>query len=420
MQIKQLSSGVEGCFVKTNKFKTSRISVNMYIDADEFDATAYSLLSMILVSETVDYPDYLSLNAYLKQMYSATFTSDVLKLGDMRVVRFIISFLDDKYTLENENVSEKAIELLLSACFSPPLENGLFKTESFENQKRVLIEQIEGNINEKRTYAIISTEKEMYKNENAGVYRYGSVDVAKKLQNKDLVLAHKKLLENSFVRVNVIGPSEPDSIYEKIDSCFSKLNRNVKKHNSTVPHVFSGEKREIFEQMDVTQGKLCMGFVFDELTSRMDKAKAAVCVDLFGGGPYSKLFTNVREKQSLCYYCAARGNLPKNSFMVDCGVLQENKQKAYLGILEQLELIKSGEVTDEELLASKTAICDQLNSVKDMLGSIDSWYASTVFYENEKLDDYIGYINSVTKQDVIDMANKISLDIVFFLGSNKE
>ncbi len=420
MEIKQLDSGIEGCFVKTNKFKTSRISINMYIDADEFDATAYSLLSMLLVTQTVDYPDYSSLNACLKQMYSATLSSDILKLGDMRVVRFIISFLDDKYTMEKENVSDKAIELLLSAIFTPPLENGLFKTESFENQKRVLIEQIEGNINEKRTYAIISTEKEMYKNENAGVYRYGSVEVAKKLQNKDIVLSHKKLLKNAFVRVNVIGSSEPSSVYDKIISRFGDLNREVSKHNSTMPHIFSGEQKELFEQMDVTQGKLCMGFVIDKLLSRKDKAKAAVFVDIFGGGPYSKLFTNVREKQSLCYYCAARGNLPKNSFMVDCGVLQENKQKAYLGILEQLEYIKNGEISVEELLASKTAICDQLTSVKDMLGSIDSWYASNVFYENEKLDDYIGYINEVTKQDVIDMANKVSLDTVYFLGSNKE
>lgn len=420
MQIKQLSSGIEGCFVKTDKFKTSRISINMYIDADEFDATAYSLLSMLLVSATVDHPDYSSLNAYLKQMYSATLSSDVLKLGDMRVVRFIISYLEDKYTLDSETISEKAIELLLSACFSPPLQNGLFKTEDFENQKRVLIEQIEGNINDKRTYAIISTEKEMYKNENAGVYRYGSVEVARKIENKDLVLAHKKLLQNSFVRVNVIGSSEPDSIYDKVISCFNDLNRDVTKNNSTVPHIFSGEKKEIFEQMDVTQGKLCMGFVIDGLSTRKDKAKAAVCVDIFGGGPYSKLFTNVREKQSLCYYCAARGNFAKSTFMVDCGVLQENKQKAYSGILEQLEYLKKGEITDEELLASKTAICDQLISVKDMLGSIDSWYASNVFYENEQLDDYINYINDVTKQDVIDIANKISLDTVYFLGSNKE
>ena len=419
MNLERLANGVEGCFIETSKFKTSRISINMFVKADEHTAAAYSLLQMLLVNSTVDYPDYTSLNKALNELYGAYLFSDIVKFGDMRIIKFVISFLDDKFALNGEKVSSIATDLLLSAIFNPLLFDGKFKTEDFENNKRLLIEQIEGEINEKRRYAIVNTEKAMYKDEQAGIERYGSVDSVKSLTNEQVVSAHSKLLEEAFVRVNVVSQSSAKDIFEKISNKFSKINRDVLKKNHSIYHKFNGETKHIEEHLDVTQGKLCLGFTIDQDNDRQDIAKSSVFVDMFGGGPYSKLFTNVREKQSLCYYCAARFDSRKSTFIVDSGILEENREKAYNGILEQLEEMKKGNFTDDELLASKMAMCDALSTVTDLSSSLDNWYVMLSFDENETLNSYIEKINNVTREDIINKANSVELDTVYFLGGLK-
>lgn len=416
IQIKELANGVEGCYLNNSKFKTSRISINMFVKADEKSVSAYSLLQLLLTSATEKYPDYTSLNAALNDLYGASLYGDVVKFGDMRIVRFIIAFLDDKFAFNNECVSENAVELLLSAIFNPPFYNGKFKETDFENNKRLLIEQIKGEINDKRMYAVANTEKYMYANEGSGIARYGTIENAEKLTNDDVVKAHSQLLENAFVRVNVISQSYPDSVFEKTAQCFSHMQRNVKKENFTNPHIFDGKVKRIDEQLDVTQGKLCLGFTLSNDGSRDDIAKSAVFVDLFGGGPYSKLFTNVREKQSLCYYCAARYNSRKSTFIVDSGVLEEKRNDAYNGILEQLNEMKKGNFSEDDLKASKMALCDAVATITDLSANLDNWYLMLAFDNDETIEKYIEKLSAVTKEDVIRIANTVNLDTVYFLG----
>ena len=419
MSIVKLANGVEGKYLKTNKFKTSRISINMFVKADEKAISAYSLLQMMLLNSTVDYPNYTLLNKALNELYGASFNGDIIKFGDMRLIKFSIGFLDDKFAFADDKVSEKATDLLLNAIFNPPLYDGKFKQDDFENNKRLLIEQIESEINEKRRYAIYNTEKAMYKDELAGISRYGTVETVKSLSNEDVVAYAFKLLKESFIRVNIVSVSSPEKVFQKISDKFSNIERNVEKVNMSIFHKASDEINFVEEQLDVTQGKLCMGFTVDTDKSRDDVAKSSIFVDMFGGGPYSKLFTNVREKQSLCYYCAARFDSRKSTFIVDSGVLQENKDKAYNGILEQLEEMKKGNFTDDELAASKMAICDALNSVSDLSSSLESWYSMLVFDEDETLETYIKRIENVTREDIIKKANSVKLDTVYFLGGKK-
>lgn len=419
MQITNISNGVEGYYIETSKFKTSRISINMFVKADEKDISAYSLLQMLLVSATTEYPDYTSLNAALNELYGASLYSDVVKFGDMRIIKFVIAFLDDKFTMNKEVVSEKATELLLSAIFNPPLYDGKFKASDFNNNKRLLVEQIRGEINDKRRYAIVNTEKLMYENEPAGIERYGSSEVVESLSNEEIVKAHKKLLKEAFVRVNVVSQSNPQKVFDKIGKSFEALNRNVEKLNVSKFHVNSGKVKTAEEHLDVTQGKLCIGFTLDSDGTRDDAAKSAVFVDMFGGGPYSKLFTNVREKQSLCYYCAARFDSKKSTFLVDSGVLEENREKAYNGILAQLDDMKKGLFTEDELNASKMALCDAVATVGDLAANLDNWYMMMTFNENETTESYINRIKDVNREDVISKANSTSIDSVYFLGGLK-
>ena len=207
-----------------------------------------------------------------------------------------------------------------------------------------------------------------------------------------------------------------DGVFKAISDKFSKLSRDVKKINYTISHKAKEKTLEIEEHLDVTQGKLCLGFTVDTDSDRNDIAKAAIFVDMFGGGPYSKLFTNVREKQSLCYYCAARFDSRKSTFIVDSGILEENREKAYNAILEQLEEMKKGNFSEDDLNSSKMSICDAVNGVTDLSSTLENWYAMLTYDENETLDTYIEKIKNVTKEDIIEKANSVKLDTVYFLG----
>lgn len=420
MIISEIANGVEGCYIKSNKFKTSSISVNMFIPAYEKAVSAYSLLYLILTDSTKDYPDYTSLNKALKNLYNASLFGGIQKFGDMRLVKFGISVLDDNFTLFGETISSKAADLLLGVIFNPLIENGKFNNRVFENNKRILIDQINAQINEKRGYAISNTEKAMFEGEPASIQNYGTVKTVESLTNEDIVAAHKYLLQNAFVRINVISQNKSEKVFDRFKEYFLPLSRNVEKKNFTCFHKTKGEVKHLEEKMNVTQGKLCLGFSFDIGETRQDVANAAVFVDVFGGGPYSKLFTNVREKQSLCYYCAARLNSKKGTFIVDSGILEENKQKAYDGILEQLEQIKSGNITEDEVNSSKIAIADTLGAYNDQTATLDSWYVLSTFNDGETIEDYTKLIKNVSVSDVIKIANSVKLDTVYFLGKAKE
>ncbi len=420
MIISEIANGVEGCYIKSNKFKTSSISVNMFIPANEKAVSAYSLLYLILTDSTKDYPDYTSLNKALKNLYNASLFGGIQKFGDMRLVKFGISVLDDNFTLFGETISSKAADLLLGVIFNPLIENGKFNNRVFENNKRILIDQINAQINEKRGYAISNTEKAMFEGEPASIQNYGTVKTVESLTNEDIVAAHKYLLQNAFVRINVISQNKSEKVFDRFKEYFLPLSRNVEKKNFTCFHKTKGEVKHLEEKMNVTQGKLCLGFSLDIGETRQDAANAAVFVDVFGGGPYSKLFTNVREKQSLCYYCAARLNSKKGTFIVDSGILEENKQKAYDGILEQLEQIKSGNITEDEVNSSKIAIADTLGAYNDQTATLDSWYVLSTFNDGETIEDYTKLIKNVSVSDVIKIANSVKLDTVYFLGKAKE
>ncbi|MBQ5590068.1 MAG: insulinase family protein [Clostridia bacterium] len=419
MQIKNISKGIEGCYVKTPKFKTSRISINMFVKADEKEVSAYSLLQQILVRTTKDYPDFTSLNKYLKELYGANLSGEIQKYGDVRVLRFVISFINDNYTINGEKISEKATDLLLSAIFDPALENGHFKNDEIESNKRLLIDEIESELNNKRLYAVSNTSKIMYEDEPAGIPLNGTVETVKKLTDEDLIFAHKKLLEEAFVRVNVISENEPDDIYNKIVDRFETVNRNVEKVNVSKPHIAKEQPKIVEEQMDVTQGKLCLGFAIDSDNTLNDYIVSQVFVNLYGGAPFSKLFVNVREKQSLCYYCAARLDYKKSTFMVDSGILEENKNKAYDGILEQLEEMKKGNFTDDDINASKMALSDTVVAISDIIGDVDFWYLKHCFDNLKSVEDFLDKINKVTKEDIVNKANTVKLDTVYFLGGLK-
>ena len=293
------------------------------------------------------------------------------------------------------------------------MENESFLDADVERERRLTLEKIAGIINDKRSYAISRIIAEMYKGEAFGELKTGSYEAVLKITGRDLFAAWQEVIKTAQIRIQVIGKKLPEGLFERLANKLSGFERKPEPFKPSTPKVANKEVCRIEENMDVSQGKLVMGFCTDLVGSDKDTAFLAVFSDLFGGGPYSKLFKNVREKYSLCYYCAARPNRSKGYLLVDSGVEPENAERAEKEILNQLEDIKNGNVLAEDLAASVRSIKDSLICLNDSQAALDNWYSMRLSDTPVSPEEYVSAIEAVTLDDVIRAAKLYTLDTVY-------
>ena len=270
-------------------------------------------------------------------------------------------------------------------------------------------------MNSKRKYAVGKMIEAMCSGEAFGVEESGGLEAAESLDNREVYDYYLNTVLRAPARVSVTGADSPDDVYELISKRLSKREL-IKVTTEMSPSVHSGGVKDISEEMDVTQGKLVLGFKTGRSSALQNVADMQVFADIFGGGPYSLLFTVVREKMSLCYYCAARFYSLKGVLCVDSGIEMNNYEATLNGIKDQLERIKKGDFDDELIENSKMAINDSLKGVFDSPAAIEYWYMARMFDKNLlSPDEYANAVNAVTKESIIKGANDAVLDTVFFL-----
>lgn len=413
MKLVPIAKGVNGLFIQNNRFSTTHISVNLYLPLKRETVAVNALLPFVLSSCSAEYPDFSALNLRLNELYGADVGGIADKIGDTQVLRFFSYFIDDEYIPNGDKVADEAVELLISMLFKPSVKNGSFLKADVEREKRLTLEKIAGIVNDKRSYAISRIIAEMYKDEPFGELKTGSAKDVAAITGESLFNAFERVLSSAEVRIQVIGKKLPDRLFERIAEGLKGYERITPAIAPSVPKKPAAEVNRILEEMDVSQGKLVMGFCTDCVGSERETAFLTVFADLFGGGPYSKLFANVREKLSLCYYCAARPNRNKGYILVDCGVESENAEKAENEILNQLNELKNGNFTDEELNFAISSIKDSLACLNDSEASLDGWYAMRPFGEPISPEEFISLIEKVTKEDIIKAAGLYRLDTVY-------
>lgn len=417
-----LSEGAEGLFIKNERFNTTSVSFNFYLPLSADSAAAYALLPFILTTCGAEYPDFSVLNFKLSRLYGARLEASAEKLGDFQLLRMRISVINDKYTFDSESLLKRAIDMLLSLIFKPKTENGAFCEEDLSREKRKAIEHIKGEISEKRIYAKNRLIEEMYKGSAYGVPKCGTVEDVEKITGESLYKAWEDMLKKAFVRVQVIGASIPQRLFETVAESFENINRcEITDCKTSEPTAAVEEPNEVTERMAVKQGKLVMGFSSDMCGDDDVSLPLMVATDIFGGGPYSRLFANVREKMSLCYYCSASSVRQKGLVTVDSGVEAENAEKAQKEILAQLDAVKKGEFTDFEFEASLNSLRDSLNSYNDSQVLLDTWYAlkagNRTLYSPEEIADKIA---EITREDIVSAAKGIKLHTVYKLLPKEE
>jgi predicted Zn-dependent peptidase len=354
-------------------------------------------------------------------LYGATVSSVVSKQGESQMMTISISSLDDKFSLENNKISSESFELLMSLLFDPRLDdNGNFFAEDIEREKRLLIQRLDSEDNEKRIYALRQLEKNMFKGEPYAINRYGTAEQIKTVTNDELLTALSYLKENSKIQITVVGTADVDEIKSIAVKYFSTVNRNYIAPTCATLVAKAEKVNTIVERIDVKQGKLVLGFRVNKPIKPSGDPQMRAFNDVFGGGPYSKLFANVREKLSLCYYCSARFDRRKNCLIVQCGCEEENMDKAVDEILNQLEEIKKGNF-DDEFTSSKMGLADNINSVNDDSLSLATWYATQITDDEiVSTADSVKDNNDVTKQQIQECASLLSLDTIYKLVGTKE
>lgn len=402
--------------IKDDRFKTMRISATMFMPLKKETAAANSLLPMLLSRSCAEFPDATSLNRKLNSLYGGSVSGYCRKMGEGLALTLSVSGIDDRYTLNGETISKEFVNLLCSMIFRPKLENCAFCKNDFDQEKRQLIESIDAEYNEKRTYASNRCTEIMCKDETFGIRRYGSKEDVESLTEQDLYKAWENLLKTTRVELMMLGSSDSREAKEIFAREFKKIGRAADEVNTEIIKTVKDIKEET-ETMDIAQSKLFMGFRAG-VAEPEDTAAMCLAVAVLGGTPNSKLFTNVREKLSLCYYCAARYDKYKGIVTVDSGVEKENIEKTKEEILNQLEILKKGDITNFEIESAKLSIANSYNTMSDTLGGTEAWYINQMQC-NEILSpkQAAEKINAVTKEEIINAANKIKLDTVYVLTS---
>ena len=419
MTTQNIAEGIRFCSVKTDKFKTCRVNISLAMPLDK-NASARAILPFMFSRRCAKYPDYTSLNRVLDELYGAAVSAGVLKRGEAQVISFSMSAIDDRFALDGDKVALECTKLLADMIFDPLTEGESFPEDIIEQEKRLLVEAIENEQNDKRRYAMLRCEQLMFADEAYGINRFGSVEDVKALTPDAVYAAWRNVLEKATVQITMVSSMDPQPIVDLIKEKFSEIER----HPVEIKTQFvSGlpKPEYISESMPLKQGKLVMGFRTG-MRSEDDMMPAMkVAVDIFGGGTYSKLFSVVREKMSLCYYCSAALFNSKGIVMVQSGIEDANEEKAKNEIINQLRLTAEGEFTDEDFSSSIKSLTDSILGNSDTPEEITAWYASQILRNELKAPEtYAKEIANVDRAEVVRAAKTIMLDTIFMLKSSGE
>ncbi len=411
----RLGDGVWFSDVRDSRFKTMKISANLIVPLSAENAAANALICGVLSRSCKAYPDFTALSKKLSFLYGAELNASVRKAGDNQVLTLSASGLDDRYTLDGESVARELSLLLCGVIFEPNLQGDAFVPGEVEQERRQLLDLIDSECNDKRIYANAQLVSRMCAGEVFGMKRYGTAETIRAATPQSLYAAWRQLLKTAVFEIMYIGDSAPDRAVEVFRQAFEGIDRAPVTAQTEVIRA-AAQPQHFTEEMDVVQSKLVMGFrAGTALPDREIYATMLMCA-ILGGTANSKLFCNVREKQSLCYYCGSRYDKMKGIVFIDSGVEGENIEKLEAGVLHEIEDMKNGVITDFEIEATKMAVINAYHTSDDTVSGIESWYAAQLFDDSWKsIEEMAALINGVTKEEIVAAANRLTLDTVYVL-----
>ncbi len=414
---KEIAKGVFFSSYRDSRFKVNRVNIVFTDTLDRKTASLNALVPAILSRSNNNYRTMFSFNRKLSELYSANLGDFSHKVGDIEYYGLFGAVLDNPYALDGENILAEITELLKDCIFSPYLENGVFPEKTVEVQKQNLMDSNDNEMNDKGTYTYRKGMETAYCGEPAATSVYSENEDIINITPTDAYKHYLDLLKTKNIEIMCVGPADFSVVEDIFGKAFTETERNPEKLPTTNPSKVKDTPVSLSEEMDVSQSKLLMAFKADV----DNRSPYIVMNNLFGGDVSSKLFTVVREKLSLCYYCYSSFSMSKSTMTVECGVEAENIEKAKNAILEQLEEIKNGNFTDEDVQKTKLSMRNSYKTISDRMGGISSWYLNHLMLGIDVTPDEEADNNdAVTREQIIEAAKSFRLDTVFILTSGKE
>lgn len=417
---KTLAEGVELVMTQTKQFKTGVFSVTLTTPLQEDTATAYALIPDVLYRGSRMHPNIESLSAATDELYGASLGPAVRQRGESQSVGFQCSFIDDHYALDGMAVLEPALALVGEILLDPYTVDGVFDAEFVSSEGSNLADRIAARINDKRGWSIFRLVQEMCSQERYAVDKLGDAQRARVMTAEELWQHYQTLLAHSHVTFYYGGSAGLDRVEQAITRSFAPLlqDRQAPVECQVVAKPEHEQVREVTDVLDVTQGKLALGFRTGGIAVNHPQLPALlVCNTLYGGTAHSKLFTNVREKMSLCYFASSLLDKIKGLMVVSSGVEFSKFSVAKEAILSQLEAIRQGEFTEEEMQAAIRSVVNALVSRKDSQGLMEDDCVTTSLTGGDptQVDDLAQQVEQVRKEHVVAVAQVLALDTIYYL-----
>ena len=404
--------------VQTDKFKTALLSVSLLTQLNRQNAASNAILPSLLRRGSSRYSDMTALQYRLDGLYGASLEPSVGRFGELQSIGFCAEFCDERFLPEKIDMTGEMAALLGEVLLRPNTRGGLFRQAWVDSEKEKLAERIDARVNNKQSYALSRLTEEMCCYEDYGTYVLGSRDSAENLQYVTLSKYYKELLATSPMELFYCGSVKTQQVADALSSAFLTLPRfdgDEDMGTDIRMNSVSGEVRYFEEEIDVSQGQLALGFRLGECMEDADYPAIRVFNAIYGGGASSRLFRNVREKLSLCYYASSGVDVHKGILRVISGVDFSKRQQAEDEILAQLDSMRSG-ITEQELADAKRSLISAYRSVSDSPAALESYWLNQILLgQDYDPGTYAALIESVSAADVLRVANSAECDAIYFL-----
>lgn len=406
--------------IKTDKFKTNLIGIYIQRPLLLEEATKNSLISMILEKATENHPSFKELNTSLEELYGGIIVSDVVKKGERQILQIKMQIPNSKY-INDDKIFQKGLKLLNEVLNHPYIENGGFGEDYYNQEKENLREKIKGRINDKMKYALDRCVEEMCEGEKFSVYEYGSIDELEKITRQDLYEYYKTILKESPIDIFLVGDMDEKNAQNLIFENIEIINDNSKEIIREEISKKVDKIKNVEDNFNINQGKLTLGYRTNIPYESKLYEGSVLFSNILGGGPNSKLFKNVREKESLCYYIFSKIEKFKSVMLVSSGIEFENFDKTRDLINKQVEELKNGNFDEDDIDIAKKSILTSIQSLTDAPNMLmDFYYSQVLSNVDDDIDIIMEKIQNVDKKLIIEAGKKFELDTVYFLNKLKE
>lgn len=415
----ELKKGIKLHTISTDKFKTNLIAIFMTTKLTRENVTRNAVISALLRRGSKNMPSQEEISKQMEEMYGASFDCGLDKTGDNQVLKFYLETVNDNFLPEKgEDILKNSLEKLLEIVFNPYLEEETFKPEYVEQEKNNIKQRIEGKIDNKARYAMDRCIQEIYKDEPFGLYRFGYVEDLKDMDGKNLYQYYQELIKTCKIDIFVSGMV--DDVINQVVS----QNENIQKLQERTPNyvvpkelnkALPEKENIVTESMEVTQGKLILGLnvCLDKEDLRYD---TLIYNSILGGSANSKMFQNVREKEHLAYVASSSYLRYKNNIFVNCGIEIGNYEKALELIKRQIEDMKKGEFTEDDIENAKKGIIAAIKSIEDEQDTELMYYFGQELSQSEySIEEYRDRMQRVSKEDVMHIAQNVAIHTIYFL-----